>query len=94
MTIEELKAEFRIDLASDPWGHCMGCRFDLCAELWHRGDPIPDDWHYGPGATNDPREPDSYWFSVLQDVDSAVLVEFGTILKRYSDKLEAAGHSY
>lgn len=94
MTLDDLKTEFRIDLDSDSWGHCMGCLFDLCGELWHRGDDIPAEWRYSPGMASDPREPDSYWFEVFQEVDSVVLVEFGRILNRYSDKLRTAGRSY
>lgn len=94
MTLEELKSEFRIDLSGDSWGHSMGCFFDLCGELYHRGDDIPDHWHYGPGAASDPREPQSYWFEVFEEMDSAVMLSFGEILHRYTGMLRAAGRSY
>lgn len=96
LTKKDLVAEFRIaeDWRDDPWGTSMSVWFQVAAELYARGTKIPFHWNYTAGASNDPREPESYWFDVLQDCESDTLREFGNMLFVYSRKLSALGYDY
>lgn len=101
MTLSELKNEYRIVADSDdPWGSAMGVMFDLCAELWNRGEPSPVLWktNYSPGAAGagfrDPRNPESYWFEMFAECDAATLEKFGLILNRYLTNLSRLGMDY
>ena len=79
----------------DAWGSAMGAFFDLAAELYNRGDDIPDEWGYRPGAMGgDPRDSDSYNFELFDTADTADLERFGALLHRYTDFLRAAGRNY
>ncbi len=94
MSYADLKAELKIDLSLDPWGHAMGAWFDAASELWWRGVWIPPHWQYNPGAATDPRDPDSSFFEAVENVDSEELLLFGELLCRYTRYLDHKGCSY
>ena len=93
--IKDLEYELRIDdLNYDPWGTVMACFFALAGELYHR---YPDceilqEWEYSPGLS--PRDTDSHWFDIFEQVHTGDLIAFGRILNRYSNLLRIAGKDY
>lgn len=93
MNYSDLKQEYRLQSDSyDKWGSAMNALFDVSAELWWRGEFIP--WDYSPGATDDPREPNSYMAEVSADTDTDALLAFGRVLDRYTDQLRRADLDY
>lgn len=95
MKLQDIKSEYKIQADSgDRWGSAMSAYFDLVAELYYRGEDIPDSWQYSPGCAVDPREPDAYMYGIFQDADSNTLVKFGNILERYTRNLDRLGESY
>jgi len=78
----------------DPWGSAMSALFDIAEELDRRGDEVPAEWEYRPGALG-PGAPDTYFAqAVLPLYDASDMRAFGSVLARYTDNLRAAGMSY
>ena len=87
---EELMEAFALgsDLG-DMWGSVMGELFDLCDLLAFRGDEVPAEWQYSPGAYSaDPERED------LDEHDEDVLHSYGAFLRTMRDVLEEQGASY
>ena len=95
MTKTELLKEFKLttDWRRDPYGSALSTLFDVAAELWWRGE-CPPEWEYSPGAAVDPREHDSEWAEISRHNASEPLIEFGSILNRYTSMLRLAGRDY
>ena len=88
---EELMEAFALasDLG-DMWGSVMGELFDLCDHLTFRGDEVPAEWEYRPGA-GEQRDPGRDDFD---EHDGDVLRSFGEFLMTMRDVLEEQGASY
>ena len=83
------------DLPGDPWGVVMTAWFDVANELHFRDADIPGAWEFKPSpCEGDLREESSAFYEHCLNCDDDVLVEFGNLLQRYSEKLEQAGESY
>lgn len=92
MTIEDknhyqnLKAEMAVSAGDgDPWGWCMAWWFAIAGTLYDRGEDIPREWQYGPGARQGP-EPDSFEETAIRDLEisSPALIRMGNVLTRYA----------
>ena len=89
MNIENIKDEFRISYDHhDAWGCVMSAFFDIAEALHTRGDDVPMQWQFKPGACID-RE--ASW---LHHYESDVLSDFGNILYRWARLLQSAGRDY
>jgi len=89
----ELIEEFKLatDWRYDPWGSAMAVLFDL-AEYLYMQDTVPEAWGFRPGAGE--IVPEGYWLPIFNASDPAMLIEFGNVLNRYTDKLRSAGKNY
>ena len=74
----------------DMWGSVMGELFDLCEHLTFRGDEVPVDWEFRPGA-GEQRDPGREDFG---EHDADVLHGFGEFLLTMREVLEEQGASY
>ncbi len=95
VTVQDLKAELRIDLHPDPWGHAMGAWFDCAGILYQRTDGagVPGRWQYYPGAGG-PEVLDGPVTEVMREADNETLRRFGDLLDRYTDFLRHLGWDY
>jgi hypothetical protein len=94
MTLDNLKAEFRMTGDGDDWGNCLQWWFIVAEEIaLHRDVAIPDSWEYqqGLGEQNDP---DDYRTEIVRDATDAQLLAFGALLMRYARVLKHAGKDY
>ena len=90
---------YRARRSGDSWGDCMAFRFALCDELTWRGNGVPAEWRYRPGAAGvpsatDAAEEDGGLRLDLGSATSADLVAFGHALARLAAILAAKGKSY
>lgn len=83
-----------IGSGTDSWGWAMGCWFSIAAEAWKRNLEIPHQWKYQPGASNDPRDPESYEYAYCIEASDDELIEAGNILERYLRLLKKQGYDY
>lgn len=80
--------EFKRDRDTySPWGSSMAIFFDVAGELWWRGADIPGHWMYSPGAVDDPREYDSYYFDLIEKETNENLLALGNLLERHTRML-------
>jgi hypothetical protein len=93
-TYNDLRDQYRCTHDGDAWGNCMGWRFAVAAEMWHRGLAIPSEWGYSPGMASDPRELETLEGETCADATDEALELFGAVLLRVYDKLKAAGEDY
>lgn len=92
--VMDTKAEFKqFRDASDPWGSSIGLLFQIAAELWWRGE-CPGHWDYSPSMASDPREPDDWYFDLIERETTDDLVAFGDVLERHVRLMVYLGHSY
>jgi hypothetical protein len=74
---EDLLSDFAMAFdRGDPWGSVMVELFDVCEHLTARGDEVPAEWEFRPGAggCEDPRP---HW----ERIDAADLVAWGECLE-------------
>lgn len=91
----DIKSEYQLSRDSgDPWGSLMTAWFGLAGELWMRGEAVPVEWNYSPGAAADPREPEDYMYDLYKDATTEALVRFGNVLERYARFVKRAGRDY
>lgn len=96
-TYADLKADFRIDLRSDPWGHTLHHWFMVADEIYFRRPRlcVPADWQFRPSPLGPNSDDDGDPFSeTLRAADDAAVLRFGNLLSRYADRLRHAGKSY
>ena len=74
----------------DMWGSVMGELFDLCEHLTFRGDEVPVDWEFRPGA-GEQRDPGREDFG---EHDADVRHGCGEFLLTMREVLEEQGASY
>lgn len=90
----DIKKEFKHSRdASDPWGESINLLFQVAAELWWRGE-CPSHWDYSPGAASDPREPEDYFYELIEKETTGELVAFGNLLERHVQLMVHMGRSY
>ena len=87
--MDVIKYDFRMDLDTyDAWGSVMSWWFDIAEALHARGEDIPAEWQFRPGAGGCEES------ERLEDYSSDTLEQFGNLLNRYASALESAGRSY
>lgn len=89
MSMEDIKDEFRIGYDHhDAWGCVMNAWFDIAEALHVRGDDVPSQWDFVPGAGI---QHEASW---LHHYESDVLSRFGNMLFRWARMLKNAGLDY
>ncbi len=95
MKLKQFKHELRGNYHSDKWGEVMSAWFECAAHLrWHNRVEIPSEWQYKAGASSDPRDKESYYFSLFRKCSDKQLLTIGNFLYRLSGFLDRAGLSY
>lgn len=95
MNVKEFRQEFKItDYKYDPWSECMSAWFECAAHLWMKGEHVPSEWEYSPGATDNPTEEENYWHEPFKASDSEDLLAIGQLLFRYDRYLRFKGKNY
>lgn len=95
MKLNQFKHELRGNYKSDKWGEVMAAWFECAAHLrWRNKVAIPNEWQYSQGAGLDPRDKESYYFSLFRKATDKQLLTIGNYLHRLSKCLEKAGLSY
>ena len=94
MKLKDFKNELRLLLPSDEWEVAVDAWFECAGHLWLRGEHIPYEWKYSPGATDDPTEPDSYFHELFETADTNELFDIGAFLFRYCQYLKYKGLNY
>ena len=90
-----LQSVIEFKILSDPhdkYGEAMELLFCASAELSWRGEYVL--WEYSPGACDDPREPDSAYFTYFKDESTENLQRIGLLFDRYLDFLKLNGYGY
>jgi hypothetical protein len=72
----------------------MTISFAICSELWWRGEDVPHEMGYSPGAAADPREEDGYEFQLMVETPTEDLQYAARVVDRYVDILKARGEDY
>lgn len=87
--------DFNMDYDSgDPWGSVMAWRFEIADELYRRGDEIPAEWEYRPGAGGPDKDGDEFMAPPIKAIDSAGLRVFGNLMLNFANVIKAAGQDY
>jgi hypothetical protein len=95
LTLDTLKAEYRLLGSNDPWGDAMAFAFPLCEVLYSRDEhDIPEIMGFRPGAGGIELDSEDYLVQVLQDYDTDILEDFGRLLNRLINILKAQGKDY
>lgn len=94
MKLSQFKHELRLNYKSDKWGEVMSAWFECCAHILHKGGSFPAHWGYRPGATNDPRDKENYYFSLFRKCSLIQLLTIGWFLCRLEGFLRKKGLSY
>ncbi len=79
--------------SNDPWGYAMGLFFDVAGELYNRGEAVPDEWQFRPGACG-VVEISDYRVDELDEAATADLLRLGAFLHRLTGRIDRAGLSY
>lgn len=87
MNLKEFKNEYR-GVCTDTWGSALDAWFECAGRMYWRKMPIPADWKYWPGASNDGREPESYWYALFARCSNNQLIAISNFLTRYCRYLE------
>ncbi len=94
MKLKQFKHELRGNYNCDKWGEVMGAWFECAAHLWVRGEDVPYHWQYRPGATNNPTDKESYYYSIFKKCSNRQLLIIGNFLERLSNFLKRGGLDY
>ncbi len=95
MKLKQFKHELRMNYHSDKWAEVMGAWFECAAHLrWRNAVAIPNEWQYKQGCALDPRDKESYYFSLFRKCSDRQLLIIGNFLFRLSRFLERANLSY
>lgn len=76
----------------DQWGWAMNWLFDIAAELATRGDDVPAELNYRPGAFGPEVSEDRA--EMLAEFSTEGLTHAARVLNRYATALDKAGESY
>lgn len=95
MNMKQFKHELRMNYKSDKWAEVMGAWFECAAHLrWRNKVSIPNEWQYSQGAASDPRDKESYYFSLFRKATDKQLLVIGNFLCRLSSFLKRAELDY
>lgn len=95
MKLTAFKHELRMNYHYDKWGEVMSAWFEACAHLRYRNKVcIPSEWGYTQPSTYDPRDKESYYFSIFRKCSDRQLLAIGHFLNRLSQFLDRKGLSY
>lgn len=79
---------------SDQWGTTMSWWFAVAAELFTRGEPIPEEWKYSPGALGKPVDLDDDRSLLVAGASTPTLLGFAENLAAEAEQLKANGQDY
>ncbi len=95
MKLKQFKHELRGNYHSDKWGEVMSAWFECAAHLrWRNRIEIPSQWQYSSGCAGDPRDKESYYFSLFRTATDRQLIVIGNFLCRLSSFLKRADLDY
>ena len=72
----------------------MGWWFSIAAELYTRGEDLPEEWKYSPGAAGKPVDPDDYHAPMIAGASTKNLFEFVKTVEEDAKRLKAKGKDY